>query len=64
MSDERMLASLRGMAWERAKGELNSIGQASYTSGDSKPGVPSKGDIWMAKVKSFIREIEDNGLLP
>jgi hypothetical protein len=48
------LEILRYMAWERAKGELNSMLQ-TYTNDREK------FDILKKTVESFIKDVEDNG---
>lgn len=58
MSDEKVIRTLRGMAWERAKGELQSILQ-TYWDGHSKD---DKFKAMDAAVEKFISEVQDNGL--
>lgn len=52
MSDERVLAALRQMAWERAKAEIESIFCASYQSG-----TVEKFD---EAFRAFVKLVEDN----
>jgi len=52
---ERAIRSLRGMAWERAKGELMAM---QHTFWGDHPNFPALS----AAVKDFIKHIEDEGL--
>jgi hypothetical protein len=47
---------LRGMAWERAKGELQSI-LSTFSAGEQK-----QFDKLSAAIDSFVSDVEDNGL--
>lgn len=55
-ADEHVLASMRTMAWERAKGELRSMLQTFWDgeNGNFKP--------LSDKVEAFIKDVEDDGL--
>jgi hypothetical protein len=66
MDNNRTLQALRAQAWERAKGELNSINQASFP-----PSPCNKEDYqqWEKKcarrrsiTERFIKEMEDDEL--
>jgi hypothetical protein len=52
---DRVIRTLRGQAWERAKGELNSM-LGTFWDDD---GRFEKLD---AAIKEFIKKVEDNGL--
>jgi len=52
-SDERVLAALRQMAWERAKAEIESIFVASYGS--------LTLEKFDAAFRKFVKEVEDHG---
>lgn len=55
------LQTLRLMAWERAKGELRSIGHAAYTAGDaSREAAMGR---YLDLLERFIRTVEDDGLI-
>jgi len=54
--DEKILRTLRLMAWERAKGEIQSILQTYWDHEDKR------WEEFDNKVKEFIKYIEDNGL--
>lgn len=53
--EDTLLKTMRYMAWERAKGELNSIIQTYWVSG-------KRFDDLHEKIKSFIDDIENEGL--
>ncbi len=53
---EELQQTLRLMAWERAKGELRSIGHAAYGGGDNM-------QLFLGYLEDFIECIEDDGLL-
>lgn len=60
MSDVRVLRTLRVQAWERAKGEMNSMLQTFWgedTSNDSE-----QFNVLSKRIENFIKEIEDEGL--
>ena len=57
--DSRVLRTLRAMAWERAKGELRSIGHTFWSSSTSKAEQYADFD---AAVEFFIKAVEDDGL--
>lgn len=57
-TDERILRTLRAQAWERAKGELNSMLQTYWDGhGNDQPFRDMH-----AAVKEFVATVEDNGL--
>lgn len=61
LARDEYLQSMRLMAWERAKGELKSIGHAAYTAGDK-----SREDAmnrYLQLLNEFIRAVEDDGLI-
>lgn len=51
-----ILQSMRLMAWERAKGELSSIGQASY-------GRNENIKLFFSLLEEFISKVEDEALI-
>lgn len=53
--DSRVRDTMRRMAWERAKGELRSMGQTIY-------GDREKFEALDKAVEDFIRSVEDDGL--
>ena len=55
-SEDHLLRTLRGMAWERAKGELESIMRTFWDERDSFEELDKA-------VKAFIKKIEDDGLI-
>ncbi len=55
MSDERILRTLRGQAWHRAKGEL----QAAL---DTLWGEEKRFEEFNNLVDSFVKAVEDTGL--
>lgn len=61
LARDEYLQSLRLMAWERAKGELNSIGHAAYTAGDKSR--EDAMDRYLSLLNDFIRAVEDDGLI-
>lgn len=54
IEESREIAVMRRMAWERAKGELASMLQASFENNN----YTSLDD----SIRDFIEEVEDNGL--
>jgi hypothetical protein len=52
--DNRILISLRNMAWERAKGELKSILETYWGNEDDQ------FDKINDKINNFIKDVEDN----
>lgn len=54
-TDERVLRTLRTMAWERAKGELRSMAQTYW---DQRDGFERLD----REVETFIKYIEDEGI--
>lgn len=56
-TDERVLRTMRVMAWERAKGELRSMTQ-TYWGGDAGGGYNEMNK----EIEDFIARIEDNGI--
>ena len=56
--EERILRTLRAQAWERAKGELNSI-LHTYWDG---PGKDQNYKQMASLVKDLVTTVEDNGL--
>jgi len=54
MSDERVLSTLRLQAWERAKGELNSMLQSYW-------GFDGKFESMDEAVTDFIEKVESEG---
>jgi len=63
MSD-KVLTSLRGMAWERAKGELRAALMTFYPEYD-RQGNYIEGAFKELKdlTDKFIKDVEDNGLI-
>ena len=55
MDEKRMFATMRQMAWERAKGEL----QAMLTTYWDEP---EKFEQMSRGLKEFIRKVEDGGM--
>ena len=53
MNESREIRTLRAMAWERAIGELNSMGHTYWNNDNFK-------NFYEAKEK-FIKQVEDNG---
>lgn len=56
--DERILRTLRGQAWERAKGEMNAM-LTTFWDGHGNDGKFREA---AAAIKEFVKRIEDNGL--
>jgi len=54
MSDSKELRTLRAMAWERAKGELNAVKQTYWS--DSLAEFDNV-------VEEFVKSVEDEGLV-
>ena len=54
MDDNRILQSMRQMAWERAKAEINSIFCAMY-------GGEERYEKFSELYKEFVSTVEDNG---
>ena len=61
LARDEHLQALRLMAWERAKGELRSIGHASFSAGDKQRWNAMA--IFLDMVESFIKIVEDDGLI-
>jgi len=57
MAHSKNMATLRAMAWERAKGELRSMLHTFYDSSDGK-GL-DRYDEAHSLIESFIKEAED-----
>ena len=55
MSDTREIRTNRMMAWERAKGELNSILVTYWEDGE-------KFEPMKKAIEEFVKEVEGNGL--
>ena len=55
IENENIIRTMRGIAWERAKGELQSVSATFWGEGD-------KYAKFAAAVKEFIAHVEDNGL--
>lgn len=56
MEDERVIRAMRTMAWERAKGEMQSMLHTYYES--------STGDYFQQfnhAFREFVRKVEDHG---
>ena len=58
MSEQVMLQVLRAQAWERAKGELQSILQAYYSDRNQESNFNRMSD----RINSFVTDVEDNEL--
>jgi len=63
---EKILKAMMGMAWERAKGELESIAQASYP---PSAGGPCERRAWEVHcqrrrevIEAFIKTMEEDEL--
>lgn len=52
--EDKILETMKGMAWERAKGELNSM-LHTFWNGDM-----ANFDSLSEKIKKFIEDIEDH----
>ena len=61
MTDERMIRALRAMAWERAKGELGSMLHTYYAHDKHGKPQPCYFDQFKRALKSFVKQVEDNG---
>lgn len=61
LARDEYLQSMRLMAWERAKGELRSIGNAAYTAGDKR--CEENMERYLALMKEFIEVVDGDGLL-
>ena len=57
MSEDKILRLLRCQAWERAKGELQSMYHSYYSVTDE-----TTYEDFVREVESFIKKVEDNGL--
>jgi hypothetical protein len=57
INDDRVLRTMRAMAWERAKGELRSIGQTYWD------GTSDRYDRFKEEIEEFIKRIEDEGII-
>lgn len=64
ISNEKIVATMRQMAWERAKGELRSMYGTFWPSFSSGTSVKDESNFeeFTAEVEKFIEHIEDNGL--
>ena len=60
MSDSPELRSLRTMAWERGKGELNSMKHTFWSGHDHED--PDAFKLFVAALENFITTVEDQGL--
>jgi len=58
--DSREIRTMRGMAWERAKGELRSMLQTYYDS-DTGEGM-DRTLAFEAMIDDFVAKVEDEGL--
>ena len=59
MSESKELITMRLMAWDRAKGELNALLHTYWDS--SKPGEPfSAYDEANDRIRAFIKDFEDH----
>ncbi len=58
--DQLVVATLRAQAWERAKGELNSVLCTYY--GSINKLDSDKYKSYSSKLEAFIKDVEDNGL--
>jgi len=56
INNQDLLGIMRGQAWERAKGEMNSI-LAAYI--DDRERFEALDKL----IKAFVQEVEDNGLV-
>jgi hypothetical protein len=54
-SDDTVLRTLRAMAWERAKGELRSMGQTYWND-------TARFERYVSEAEEFIKHIEDEGI--
>ena len=61
LARNEVLQSMRLMAWERAKGELRSIGHAAYPSGDASR--ENAMERYLQILEEFIRAVENDGLI-
>lgn len=61
MAYNRVLGSMRAMAWERAKGELRSALHTFYDSSDGH-GL-DRFDEANSLIETFIKEVEDAALM-
>ena len=57
--DARLRSILRSMAWQRAKGELESMGE-TYAGEMTRGG--SRFQLFKEAMAQFVKEVEDNGL--
>lgn len=55
MDEKRMFATMRQMAWERAKGELQAVLTTYWDE-------PEKFEQMNRELKKFIRKVEDEGI--
>lgn len=58
--EKRILASMRGMAWQRAKGELRSILEASYSYTNEET---EASRLFSETLEKFIDDVESEGFL-
>ena len=61
MSESRELLTLRGMAWQRAKGELRACLETYWTDyGTTGKEIPNGFEEADKRIEAFIKEFEDN----
>ena len=58
MHSDRELRAMRTMAWERAKGELNSMLHTYYNAYDETDDYYSQ---FQQALNEFVHQVEDNG---
>jgi len=56
MSEKKVIANMRHMAWERAKGELRSMPCTFWGDNDDE-----QYSILSKKIEEFIKDIQSNG---
>lgn len=59
--DDKILRTLRTMAWERAKGELMSMAQTFWGNAETAS-CSSQFEKFKFEMNVFIKNIEDHGL--
>jgi hypothetical protein len=59
MTDMNIIRTLRCMAWQRAKGELQSMLQTFWSQDDSRDG---QYDGLKDAIKEFVRDVQERGL--
>lgn len=62
MDEERILRAMRTMAWERAKGELMSIGHTMYPNYDNEE-ERKKRKRFFEIMEAFIQSVDDEELI-